>query len=155
MEFRNPKPTVDVVLSVDGGVVLIRRANPPAGWALPGGFVDEGEAVEAAAVREAKEETGLDASLEELLYVYSDPARDPRQHTLSVVFTGTATGAPVGLDDAAEARVVSVDDLRALLAQPSPTLDGLPLAFDHGRILADYLVFLDTGRRPRPVDRHG
>lgn len=155
MEYRNPKPTVDVLLAVDGGVVLIRRANPPRGWALPGGFVDEGEPVEAAAVREAREETGLEAHLEALLYVYSDPARDPRQHTLSVVFTATAEGTPVGLDDAAEARVVPIPALRRLLASPSPALDGLPLAFDHARILSDYLVFLDTGRRPSPVDRHG
>lgn len=135
MTHRNPTPTVDVVIELGGGVVLVERKNPPHGWALPGGFVDEGETVEAAAVREAKEETGLDVTLTGLLHVYSDPARDPRMHTLSVVFLGTAEGEPEGGDDAAEARVFS--------------LDGLPaLAFDHARILSDYQRFRATGRRP-------
>ncbi|MCB9745931.1 MAG: NUDIX hydrolase [Alphaproteobacteria bacterium] len=138
MPYRNPTPTVDVVVELDGGVVLIRRRNPPLGWALPGGFVDEGETVEAAAAREVMEETGLTVELEELLYVYSDPSRDPRKHTMSVVFTGRASGAPRGQDDAAEARVFSLDAL------PSP------LAFDHGQILADYARFKATGQRPRP-----
>ncbi|MCB9742991.1 MAG: NUDIX hydrolase [Alphaproteobacteria bacterium] len=139
MVYRNPTPTVDVVVELDGGVVLIRRRNPPEGWALPGGFVDEGETVEAAAAREVMEETGLVVRLTELLYVYSDPARDPRKHTMSVVFTGVASGAPVGQDDAAEARVFPIDAL------PSP------LAFDHGQILADYKRFRETGQRPRPA----
>lgn len=84
---RNPFPTVDIIIELHGGgIVLIRRKNPPPGWALPGGFIDYGESAEAAAIREAKEETSLDVQLVELLHVYSDPARDPRHHTLSTVF---------------------------------------------------------------------
>lgn len=138
MDYRNPTPTVDVVIEMSGGVVLIKRRNPPHGWALPGGFVDEGEPVEAAAAREVMEETGLTVQLETLLYVYSDPARDPRQHTMSVVFVGSAEGTPAGSDDAEEARVFSLDAL------PSP------LAFDHGRILADYQRWRESGERPDP-----
>jgi ADP-ribose pyrophosphatase YjhB (NUDIX family) len=136
VEQRNPYPTVDVVIEVSGRIVLIRRKNPPFGWALPGGFVDAGEKAEDAAVREAKEETGLDVTLTALLGVYSDPARDPRHHTLSAVYVATAEGVPAGGDDAAEARLFSGDDL------PSP------LAFDHGKILSDYFAFRKTGRRP-------
>ncbi|MCK6525423.1 NUDIX hydrolase [Myxococcota bacterium] len=138
MEYRNPKPTVDVILETSAGVLLIRRRNEPQGWALPGGFVDEGEPVERAAVREVLEETGLHATLDELLYVYSDPRRDPRQHTLSVVFTGHAEGAPQGGDDAADAAYFPLDAL------PSP------IVFDHAQILADYQVFKATGARPSP-----
>jgi 8-oxo-dGTP diphosphatase len=138
-EHRNPAPTVDVVILLPGDrVVLVERRNPPPGWALPGGFVDVGETVEAAAVREAKEETGLDVRLEALLGVYSDPRRDPRKHTLSAVFVGRAAGEPVGGDDAAQARAFRWDAL------PSP------LAFDHAEILADARRFLLTGARPRP-----
>ncbi len=136
---RGPSPTVDVVISLPGDrVVLVRRKNPPPGWALPGGFVDEGETVEAAAVREAREETGLEVEMTALLYVYSDPRRDPRGHTLSAVFLGRAAGDPIGADDAVEARAFSWDAL------PSP------VAFDHGTILADARRFLLTGARPRP-----
>lgn len=134
-----PALTTDVViLTPDGRVVLVRRKHPPPGWALPGGFVDVGETVEAAAVREAKEETGLDVILEHLLQVYSDPRRDARQHTASAVFLGRAAGQPAGADDAAEARAFAWDEL------PSP------IAFDHARILADARRFLLTGTRPRP-----
>src|SRR5512137_2454113 len=119
-EYRNPSPTVDVVILLPGDrVVLIERGNPPPGWAIPGGFVDEGETVEAAAVREAREETGLEVRLEELLYVYSDPRRDPRKYTLSAVFLGRASGVPSGGDDAAQARAFAWDALPA------------PIAFDH------------------------
>lgn len=139
MEYRNPTPTVDLIIAQGDGVVLIRRRNAPLGWALPGGFVDEGETVEAAAVREAMEETGLSVTLEALLYVYSDPSRDSRQHNLSVVFTATATGTPEGADDADEAKVFP--------------LNALPeLVFDHARILADYARFLATGERPSPQE---
>ena len=140
MEYRNPKPTVDVVIELPEGIVLIRRRNEPRGWALPGGFVDEGETVEHAAVREAMEETGLEVQLQQLLYVYSDPARDRRQHTLSVVFTARAEGTPRGMDDAAEASVFSLDGL------PSP------IVFDHARILEDYRRFRASGERPDPQE---
>ena len=127
--YRNPVPTVDVVVYDPAqGVVLIERANPPHGWALPGGFVDYGETVEAAAVREAREETGLEVVLTGLLGVYSDPSRDPRHHTMSVVFQAQAVdpGKLAAGDDAAKARFF-------LLA-------GLPdLAFDHSRILGDFI----------------
>jgi 8-oxo-dGTP diphosphatase len=138
-EHRNPAPTVDVVISVPGDrVVLVARRFPPLGWALPGGFVDEGETVEAAAVREAREETGLTVTLTELLGVYSDPRRDPRRHTMSTVFLGRASGQPVGGDDAAEARAFGWDELPH------------PLCFDHAEILADARRLALTGTRPRP-----
>ena len=134
-----PAPTVDVVIALPGDrVVLVRRRHPPPGWALPGGFVDEGETLEAAAVHEAREETGLEVTLTDLLYVYSDPRRDPRRHTLSAVFLGRAAGEPAGGDDAAEARAVPWNGL------PSP------IAFDHAEILADARRFLLTGARRRP-----
>jgi 8-oxo-dGTP diphosphatase len=134
-----PSPTVDVVIALPGDrVVLVRRKHPPPGWAMPGGFVEVGETLEAAAVREAREETGLEVRLEELLYVYSDPRRDPRRHTLAAVFLGRAAGEPRGGDDAAEARAFS------WAALPSP------LAFDHAEILADARRFLLTGTRRKP-----
>jgi 8-oxo-dGTP diphosphatase len=130
---------VDVVILVPGDrVVLVRRKHPPPGWALPGGFVDVGETLEAAAVREAREETGLEVSLTDLLYVYSDPRRDPRRHTLSAVFLGRADGVPEGADDAEEARAFAWDALPA------------PLAFDHAEILGDARRLLLTGTRRRP-----
>ena len=138
---RNPAPTVDIVIRVESGIVLIKRRNPPYGWALPGGYQDVGETCEAAARREAMEETGLSVTLETLLYVYSDPARDPRKHTISTVFTAHASGEPVGMDDAEEARIFSLDNLPA------------NLAFDHRQILDDYRRFIETGLRPSPVDR--
>jgi len=135
-EYRNPKPTVDAVIELPGErIVLIRRKNPPLGWALPGGFVDEGEALDHACVREAKEETGLDVTLVSQLFTYSDPKRDPRQHTLSTVFHATATEEPVGADDAAEARTFPIDALPA------------ELCFDHAEILRDFLHYRRTGER--------
>ena len=138
MEWRNPKPTVDTIIRIGEQVVLIQRRNPPLGWALPGGFVDEWERVEDAAVREAREETQLDVVLDQLLYVYSDPRRDPRAHTLSVVFTAKATGRPVAADDAADAQLFD--------------LDALPegIVFDHAEILDHYKHYLATGERPKP-----
>jgi len=125
-QYRNPVPTVDIIIEVEKGVVLIKRRNPPPGWAIPGGFVDYGETVENAAVREAKEETGLDVELTRLLGVYSDPERDPRGHTISTVFVASASGPPVAGDDAADARIF--------------TKNSLPpdIAFDHRKILGDY-----------------
>ncbi len=135
---RGPAPTVDALIERDGQIVLVHRRFEPIGWALPGGFVDPGEKVGDAAVREAKEETGLDITLGALLHVYSDPRRDPRRPTLSVVFTATATGTIAAGDDAADARWFPLDSL------PSPVV------FDHAAIIADYLVFRATGRRPDP-----
>jgi 8-oxo-dGTP diphosphatase len=135
-QYRNPIPTVDCIIELPGGrIVLIRRRNPPLGWALPGGFVDEGEPLHAAAVREAREETGLEVQLEEQFFTYSDPKRDPRRHTLSTVYIARADGEPQGADDAAEARAFPVDAL------PSP------LCFDHGTIVSDYLTYRRTGMR--------
>lgn len=130
-EYKNPSPTADVIVEIGGKVLLIRRGNPPYGWAIPGGFIDYGESAEDAAVREIREETGIEVENLRQFGVYSDPARDPRFHTLTVVFTATSTGTPLAGDDAAEARLFD--------------LDALPddLAFDHGRILEDYRVRRD------------
>ncbi len=126
---RNPFPTVDIVLHRDGqGILLIERRNPPHGWALPGGFIDCGESAEQAAVREAKEETGLAVRLVGLIGVYSDPDRDPRFHTLSIAYIAECDHAdiPRAGDDAKNARFFP--------------LDALPedMAFDHRRIVADF-----------------
>ena len=129
-QYRNPFPTVDIIIEVEGGIVLIKRKNPPPGWAIPGGFVDYGESVEAAAVREAKEETGLEVKLVSLLGVYSDPRRDPRSHTISTVFVATAQGVPVADDDAADAGVFTQSNLPE------------EIAFDHRKILEDYFKSL-------------
>ena len=116
--------------------MLIRRKNPPPGWALPGGFVDYGESLEDAARREALEETGLKVRLLEQFHAYSQPDRDPRHHSLSVVFIATADDEPRAADDAAEAALFTLDALP-------------PLAFDHARILADYQHYRRTGQRGR------
>src|SRR5262249_10369087 len=131
-----PRPTVDVIIELGGGIVLIERGHPPPGWALPGGHVDTGELVFDAARREAREETGLDVELTELLGVYSGPKRDPRYHTISTVFIGRAQGQPVGGDDAARAAIFTRREL------PSP------IAFDHATILEDYFNYRELGRRP-------
>lgn len=132
-----PKPitpllAVDIIIALkdrpNQPIVLIKRRNPPLGWALPGGFVDIGETLEQAAVREAREETGLEVTLESLLGCYSDPARDPRGHTVSVVYTASAAGLPKAADDAAEVDLFSVSNLPE------------NLAFDHHQILMDYIV---------------
>ena len=134
---RNPVPTVDLVVETAEGVLLVKRKNPPLGWALPGGFVDEGESLENAAAREAKEETGLDVRLREQFFTYSDPDRDPRRHTMTTVYLADAAGDPKAGDDAADARFWPWDCLPQ------------PLCFDHGRILRDVREYLRSGRRPR------
>ncbi len=126
--YRNPFPTVDIIIEIDHRIVLIRRKNPPEGWALPGGFVDYGESLEEAAIREAKEETNLDVELICQFYTYSEPNRDPRFHTITTVYVARAKGEPKGGDDAAQAQLFSPEEL---------PLD--ELVFDHGRILTDYL----------------
>lgn len=127
---RNPFPTVDIILYRPAqGVLLIERANPPHGWALPGGFIDYGESAEQAAVREAREETGLEVRLTRLLGVYSRPDRDPRFHTLSVVYVAEAD---------AELQPCAGDDARNARFFP---LSALPpdIAFDHRAIITDFV----------------
>lgn len=129
MTYRNPLLTVDIIIECQGGIVLIERRNPPLGWALPGGFVDYGESLEAAAVREAAEETSLEVRLVEQMHTYSDPDRDPRHHTVSTVFIATADGILKAADDAIEAGVFNAENLPA------------PIVFDHPAILKDYFAY--------------
>lgn len=138
---KNPTPTCDVLIELagrPGELVFIQRAHEPVGLALPGGFIDEGEFAADAAVREAREETGLEIELVELFHVYSDPARDARKHTLSTVFIARARGLPVAGDDAAAALVCAPDALPQ------------PLVFDHATIVADYVAYRTRGVRPPP-----
>jgi len=123
--FKNPTPTVDIIIETGDGIVLIERKNPPFGWALPGGFADYGESYEDAAVREAKEETGLNVQLVRQFHTYSNPNRDPRQHTASTVFIAKAEGVPKAGDDAALARIFTRETVPELV-------------FDHAVILSDY-----------------
>lgn len=123
---KHPFLTVDIIIEYMGGIILIKRKNPPYGWALPGGFVHYGESLEAAAIREAKEETGVEVELLRQFHTYSEPDRDPRFHTVSTVYIATAKGSPIAGDDALEA--------------VSFTKDNLPdnIVFDHKKILDDY-----------------
>jgi 8-oxo-dGTP diphosphatase len=125
--YRNPFPTVDIIIRQGNSIVLIERRNEPMGWALPGGFVDYGESLETAAAREALEETGLTIGNLKQFGAYSDPQRDPRQHNISFVFTAEGEGKLEGGDDAASAKLFALDNL------PSP------LCFDHAKILRDYI----------------
>lgn len=133
-EYCNPVPTVDIIIEIENeknekqGFVMISRKNPPHGWALPGGFVDYGESLEDAAVREAREETSLDVKLIRQFHSYSDPARDPRQHTITTVFIARAGGSPVAADDAREAVIVEGSELPG------------KIVFDHSKIIQDYLA---------------
>jgi len=131
IKYRYPIPTVDIIIEIERkngqeGIILIKRKNPPYGWALPGGFVDCGESLEEAAVREAKEETSLDIRLKTQFHTYSDPKRDPRKHTISTVYVATAQGRPKAKDDAQEIGIFTKEEIN------------FPLAFDHQKILADY-----------------
>ena len=128
--YRNPVPTVDILISYAGGIVMIERLNPPPGWALPGGFVDYGESLEAAAVREAREETGLEVELTGQFHTYSEPSRDPRQHTISTIFTGVGRGKLQAGDDAGKAAVYQQNNLPE------------KIAFDHRQIIKDYFASL-------------
>jgi 8-oxo-dGTP diphosphatase len=130
-EHRNPVPTVDLIIEMtrpDGkqGIVLIKRKNPPPGWALPGGFVDYGESLEEAARREAREETSLEVRLKYQLHTYSAPDRDPRLHTISTVYVASGRGALQAADDAREAGIFAREEII------------FPLVFDHQKILNDY-----------------
>ncbi len=134
--YRNPAPTVDIIIEIEKKILLIERKNPPFGWALPGGFVDYGESFEDAAAREAMEETGLRVKNLCQFHTYSDPERDERFHTASTVYAATAEGTPQAGDDAGKAEFFD--------------LDALPqLAFDHAKIVQDYIKWKDTGVRPR------
>ena len=141
MTYRNPAPTVDIIIEMHDRphrpIVLIERRNEPFGWAIPGGFVDYGEAVETAAIREAEEETQLKVTLIEQFHVYSDPRRDARKHTISVVFLASAIGIPVADDDAKAIDLFNPWEV--------PT----DLCFDHDRILRDYWQYRHYGIRPR------
>jgi 8-oxo-dGTP diphosphatase len=133
-----PPIAADMIAEVGDRIVFIERKNFPPGWAFPGGFVEIGETVEQAAVREALEETSLEVEPRALLGVYSRPDRDPRGQTISVVYVGSAKGTPKARDDAKEIGLFTLD------APPTP------LAFDHAEILRDYLHFLRTGEFPTP-----
>ena len=125
--YQNPIPTVDIIIEIESkGIVLIKRKNPPYGWAIPGGFVDYGESLEKAAVREAKEETNLNVTLIRQFYTYSDPKRDPRHHSISTVYIAQGKGIPKAKDDAVEIGVFTQSNL------PDE------IAFDHRSILHDY-----------------
>jgi 8-oxo-dGTP diphosphatase len=141
MAHRNPSPTVDIIIELvdrpHRPIVLIERKNPPHGWAIPGGFVDYGESMETAARREAQEETGLAVELVEQFQMYSQPDRDPRQHTVSLVFIATATGEPQAADDAKHL------DVFELWRIPQS------LCFDHDQVLRDYRRYRDYGLRPQ------
>jgi 8-oxo-dGTP diphosphatase len=138
--YRNPTPTVDIIIELidrpHRPIIAIERLNPPHGWALPGGFVDYGESLETAAVREAQEEIGLDVRLVEQFHAYSAPDRDPRQHTISIVFIATATGNPIAQDDAKSVGIFAPWEI------PSQ------LCFDHGQIVRDYLQYRHYQLRP-------
>ena len=125
-EYHNPVLTVDIIIELNHGIVLVSRKNPPFGWALPGGFVDYGETLEHAAIREALEETGLTISLERQFHTYSDPLRDTRRHTITTVFIAKAEGLPSAGDDAAEVMVCVPGALPERIA------------FDHRQIIEDY-----------------
>lgn len=128
-KHRNPLVTVDIVIEIDEGIVLIKRANPPYGWALPGGVVEYGETLESSAVREAKEETSLDIKLKEQFHTYSEPDRDPRHHTVTTVYIAKGIGIPKPADDAKEVGVFTKSNLPE------------PIVFDHKKIILNYFRY--------------
>lgn len=140
MNYRNPAPTVDIIIELidlpERPIVLIERKNEPFGWAIPGGFVDYGESIETAAIREAEEEVSLKVELVEQFYVYSDPARDPRQHTLAIAFIAIAKGKPVAADDAKNLGIFNQYNLPQ------------NLCFDHDKIMQDYWNYRNYHIRP-------
>jgi len=138
--MKSPIPTVDIIIEYAEGIVLIERKNPPHGWAIPGGFVDYGESLEKAAIREAKEETSLDVKLLLQLKTYSDPKRDPRHQTIATTFIAVGQGTLRANDDAVNAVVVREGDLPK------------NLVFDHAEMLRDYFFFKKTGKLPRYAD---
>jgi len=128
-QYRNPLPTVDIIIEIGDAIILIERKNSPFGWALPGGFVDYGETLQDAAVREAMEETSLKVVDLQLLGCYSEPERDSRMHTISTVFVGRGVGNPHASDDAINLARFKMDSLPECLC------------FDHAKILADYATW--------------
>ncbi len=140
MNYRNPAPTVDIIIELvdlpHRPIILIERNNIPYGWAIPGGFIDYGESAETAAIREAKEEVSLDVELVEQLQVYSDPSRDARKHTIAIAFIATAKGKPTAADDAKNVGIFHQWEI------PDN------LCFDHSRILQDYWRYRNYGIRP-------
>ena len=135
-EYKNPLPTVDIIIEVEAGIVLIKRKNEPLGWAIPGGFVDYGESLEEASVREAKEETELNVRLIRQFHTYSDPRRDPRQHNITTVYIARARGGTLQAQD----------DAQEIGVFPETSLPP-KLAFDHDQILKAYFLYKKTGQR--------
>ncbi len=139
--YRSPSPTVDIIIEMrdrrDRPIVLIERKNPPHGWAIPGGFLDYGESVETAARREAQEDTSLEVDLIQQFAVYSDPVRDARKHTISIVFLAAAIGEPQAADDAAAVSLFHPWEIPA------------NLCFDHDQILHDYRTYRHYGHLPK------
>ncbi|MBI4384113.1 MAG: NUDIX hydrolase [Nitrospinae bacterium] len=138
-KYKNPTPTVDIIIEIQGAIILIERVNPPHGWALPGGYVDYGETLEAAAIREAREETSLGVELIGQFHTYSDPKRDSRRHNISTVFIARAEGVPMAASDAKNIGTFTRDRL------PSP------IVFDHAEILADYFRVRASKRKWVPA----
>jgi len=128
-KYRNPLLTVDIIIEINNGIILIERANPPYGWALPGGFVNYGESIESAAIREAKEETSLEIKLKEQFQTYSEPDRDPRHHSVTTVFIASGIGVPRAEDDAKRLGIFTKNTLPR------------PIAFDHEKIIRDYFRY--------------
>lgn len=130
---KSPRVAVDFIIKFNSGIVLVKRKNFPKGWAIPGGFVDYGETIEQAAIREAKEETNLDIEIESLLGVYSDPKRDPRGHTISPAFICKGKGSLKAGDDAEEAKIFKLDEIPDLV-------------FDHNKIIEDFKEYERNSR---------